>query len=209
MVLLREWNKPWSPGSNLSFSIPFRSAIRELALCAHRYGVPSDIVETVNSFLPRLWWRDERSVCWFTDCQLKCMHDHFQSKIISRQSNWIDRESAFTPHAIDSRSKAHPLVTCKCGVVLACSKEHIGFIHQEGHARCCGLPPYRPLSGEDIAFIRDILDETAGQLEGVSNSNDDEDDWESVNTDEEFLEDKTMSQKIRKYFEENSFRHVR
>lgn len=138
------------------------------------------------------------------------MQDHFKSKFVSRkQSNWNDNESTCTPHVIDSQPKAPPLVSCKCGVVLACSKEHIGFIHQEGHARCCGLPPYRPLSGEDIAFIRDILGESTGEIEGVSNSNDNEDDWESVNSDEEFLEDQTMSQKIRKYFEENSFRLVR
>ena len=213
MLLLREWNKPWTPGSHLSYSAPFRSAVKELALCAHRFGVPSDIVASVNSFLQRTWWPDERSTCWCRNCQFVKLRDRFRSKLTTRKSNWNKyKEAPFTQSQHHSNVRPNEplqLMTCKCSVALACSKEHLRHVNQEGHKRYCGFPPYRALTEDDDAFIREVLvGEDDGKLD--DEGNDGEDDWESVNSDEaDSFENISMSHKIRRYFEHHSYRHMR
>ncbi|KAL3795637.1 hypothetical protein HJC23_002044 [Cyclotella cryptica] len=223
LLFLREWNRPWSPKSHLSFSHPFRSAVRQLALCAHRFGVPSDIVALVNSFLPRSWWPDDRLACWCRECQLLQLKDHFQAKISSRKSNWNQDDVVFMKpsYSPTTRPKTYaPLLVCKCNVALASSKDHMRYLHQEGHKRHCGLPPFRPFCEEDNAFCREVLgehedrnllaDENAEENwveEG--NLSDEDDDWESVHSDEELTEKKTMTEKILAFFEEKSYKHLR
>lgn len=214
MLLVREWDKPWNPSSNLSFGIPFRRAIKELAICAHRFGVPSDIVVAVNSFLPRSWWPDERDSCWCRDCQMLCLKDRFKEKILARQSNWSEYDK-------DASAKSQPtkipssLITCKCNIAQACSKDHMVYINQEGHKRCCGLPPLRELTEEDKAFMKDVMGEESLEIEDeceeIEEGEDvDEDgDWESVDSNEHYTDSRTRSEKITKYFQDNSYRHMR
>ena len=216
LLLLREWNRPWTSGSHSSYSAHFRSAVKELALCAHRFGVPSDIVASVNTFLPRTWWPDERSCCWCRDCQFLGLKEQFRSKILTRKGNWSKSNGepfAQPQHHSNVRHKTPlQLITCKCNVALACSKDHLRSLRQEWHKRECGLPPFRALVEEDELFIREILKDGAvivGEGNCKLNDGDDDDDWESVNSDEATFETITISQKIRSYFENNKYKYLR
>ena len=221
LLFLREWSSPWTAGNHLSFSFPFRSSVRQLALCAHRFGVPSDIVASVNSFLPRSWWPDDRLSCWCRECQLVDLKNQYRDKILSRQSNWSANDVAsIIPPSPPARPKSSlQMLTCKCTVALACSREHIRYLYQEGHKRVCGFPPFRPFSEEDRAFCCDLLrngdDNAQVATEDAENffdddgdgSGDEDGDWESVNSNEELTEERTKSQRILTYFEEKSYKY--
>jgi hypothetical protein len=215
MLLMREWNLPWNRGNHLSFSTTFRSAVRELALCAYKFGVPSDIVANVNSFLPRSWWPDNRQSCWCRECQLSSLRDDFRARVLSRSSNWNSYDMAIAQSHPHPKAKSPSrTVFCHCNVAFACSKDHLRRLNQEGHKRCCGLPPFRPLTVEDHAFISDVLEESLLNIEGVgedmeganNSCDEDEEDWESIGSDEYLNEKRTRTQKIRKYFEDNSYK---
>jgi hypothetical protein len=94
------------------------------------------------------------------------------------------------------------------------------YLHQEGHKRHCGLPPFRPFCEEDNAFCRDVLEESEDRDSQADedcneswneegNLSDEDDDWESVHSDEALSERKTMSEKILAFFEEKSYKHLR
>jgi hypothetical protein len=81
------------------------------------------------------------------------------------------------------------------------------YLHQEGHKRHCGLPPFRPFCEEDNAFCRDVLgeNEDRGLLadedakkswEEEGNLSDEDDDWESVHSDEALAELKKAKDKL-------------
>lgn len=215
MLLLREWNAPWTSSSHMSYSFSFRRAVKESALCAHRFGVPSDIVVAVNSFLPRSWWPDERASCWCRDCQLVSLKEQFKEKVMNRRSNWseYDNIEGGKQKTTAARAKAPSLISCKCNVALACSKDHMKYLHQEGHKRCCGLPPFRILTEEDHAFIRDVfgdeLRDTETAYEEEDGDDDEDEDWESIDSNDLLNDGRTRSEKILKYFEGNSYRHTR
>jgi hypothetical protein len=212
LMLVREWNKPWTPQSHLSFSIPFRNAISSLALCAHRYGVPASIVEIVNSFLPRSWFYDERMCCWSNDCQLNQLTQLYREKISSRTSNWNDKASHQPELTIQSRP-VKTLTSCGCKVAMVCCKDHWKRLHQEGHKRQCGLPPFRPpFSKEDNLFVREIFegsnvglcDEDDGS--DVDQNEEDTDSWESVDSIVEDPLSSTMHDKIYSWFNSQSYK---
>eukprot|EP00577_Skeletonema_sp_RCC1716_P005416 CAMPEP_0113387256 /NCGR_PEP_ID=MMETSP0013_2-20120614/8439_1 /TAXON_ID=2843 ORGANISM="Skeletonema costatum, Strain 1716" /NCGR_SAMPLE_ID=MMETSP0013_2 /ASSEMBLY_ACC=CAM_ASM_000158 /LENGTH=765 /DNA_ID=CAMNT_0000270139 /DNA_START=1 /DNA_END=2294 /DNA_ORIENTATION=+ /assembly_acc=CAM_ASM_000158 len=205
MMLVREWNKPWTPQSHLSFSIPFRNAISSLALCAHRYGVPASIVDIVNSFLPRSWFDDERMCCWSHECQMNQLSQLYREKISSRSSNWNGETSL--QHEQRTQRPGRTLTSCGCKVAMVCSKDHWKRLHQEGHKRQCGLPPFRPpFSKEDNLFVREIFEESdvglVGEVDdeydrsGTDQNDDDTDSWESVDTNAEDIQKCTMHDKI-------------
>jgi hypothetical protein len=211
LMLLREWNKPWTPQSHLSFSIPHRQAISSLALCAHRFGVPASIVEIVNSFLPRAWWHDERCICWCRECQLKQLAEVYRKKISLRTSNW----NGVALPTYDSTTQSR-LTTCTgCGVVSVCSKDHLKRLQREGHKRQCGLPPFRPPFGkEENIFVREIFgandesidDNEAIKAETDENVEEDEDSWESVASNEEERHMTTIRDKIYAWFNDRSYK---
>lgn len=192
LVFLRHWHSPWTPKSHLSFSVPYRSAVSTLASCAHRYAVPSDIVALVNSFLPRSWWPDERRSCWCQDCQLDQLKREFGSEK-------------------KKKSKPDSFITCSgCQVALACSKEHMKFLHKDGHKRYCGLPPFRaPFAEEDNILCQEILGDAIGIdsiLDTNLNDNDDDGSWESVESDDEDAADLGKSDVILSFFNNKSYK---
>jgi len=204
LVLLRQWNAPWTPDSHLSFSIPFRRSVSTLALCAHRFGVPHDIVALVNSYLPRSWWPDDRRCCWCRDCQMNTMKNQ------SSQSR--DGQSR-----LRSERKEKNLITCSgCQVAMVCSKEHMKFLHRDGHSRCCGLPPFRvPLNEEDNNLCRMILsDETEDENnletndENDGTQEDDDGSWESVDSNEDSNEEVVLGKSalIFSFFNKQSYK---
>ena len=212
LMLVREWNKPWTPQSHLSFSIPYRNAVSTLALCAHRYGVPASIVEIVNSFLPRSWFHDERMCCWSNDCQLNQLAQLYREKISSRTSNWNGKAPLQSELTTQSRP-GRTLIGCGCKVAMVCCKDHLKRLHQEGHKRQCGLPPFRPpFSKEDNLFVREIFegsdvglgDEDDGS-DAVQNEEDTES-WESVDSNAEDIQRSTMHDKIYTWFNSQSYK---
>ncbi|KAL3827603.1 hypothetical protein ACHAXA_002100 [Cyclostephanos tholiformis] len=206
LVFLRQWHAPWTPDSHLSFSIPFRRSISTLALCAHRFGVPHDIVALVNSFLPRSWWPDDRRCCWCRDCQMN------RSKHKSQSGNWDsqyclrserkDQYSSLRSEKEEKPKLAPTLMTCSgCQVAMACSKEHMKFLHRDGHKRYCGRPPFRaPFHKEDNEICREVLGDGEGDKTNVleiavdqntvvqEDENMDDGSWESVDSEEEVAE---------------------
>jgi hypothetical protein len=234
LVFLRQWHAPWTPDSHLSFSIPFRRSVSTLALCAHRFGVPHDMVALVNSFLPRSWWPDDRRRCWCRDCQMN------NSKQKSQSSNWdsqyclrsekndqINRLSgeeksnaiASSTTGEDKSKPAPTLITCAgCQVAMTCSKEHMKFLHKDGHKRYCGLPPFRaPFHEEDNEICREVLgDEIVLETNGLENIIDeqntqevdiiDDGSWESVNSNEEEAVEPGKSDVIFSFFNSKSYK---
>lgn len=211
LMFIRQWAAPWSPESHLSFSIPYRRAVSTLALCAHRYSMPADICSLVNSFLPRSWWPDERRCCWYRDCQLDHLKREFQDKIMARQNNW---ERSSLTHKSEGVGKApDTFLTCSgCNIALACSKEHMKFIHQDGHKKWCGLPPFRlPFSEEDNCLCREVFGETHNaENEDLEEENyeegDEEGSWESVDSSEVEDTAKSKTDLIYSFFNNKSYK---
>ena len=214
LMLVREWHKPWTPQSHLSFSIPYRKAISSLALCAHRFGVPSSIVEIVNSFLPRLWWYDERIRCWCYDCQLNQLAQLYREKISFRTSNW-DGNSPLLQSELTSQTRTgKTLTTCAgCKVAWVCCKDHLKSLYQEGHKRQCGLPPFKPpFSKEDNLLVREIFEGFEDALddkdigEDADPNDEDADSWESVDSNSEEGQRFSIHDKIFSWFNDKSYK---
>ena len=228
LVFLRQWHAPWTPDSHLSFSLPFRRSVSTLALCAHRYGVPHDMVALVNSFLPRSWWPDDRRCCWCRDCQMSSLKHQSQS------SNWDsqyclrserkekskDGQSSRLGSEREEKSKPPlTLMTCSgCQVAMACSKEHMKFMHKDGHKRYCGLPPFRAPFHEDDNEICRVLGVLYGEEEVRENVDDqdeaitqeddiiDDGSWESVDSNEEEVIEPGISDVIFSFFNSKSYK---
>lgn len=229
LVFLRQWHAPWTPDSHLSFSLPFRRSVSTLALCAHRYGVPHDMVALVNSFLPRSWWPDDRRCCWCRDCQMTSLKHQSQS------SNWDsqyclrserkekskDGQSSHLGSEREEKSKPPlTLMTCSgCQVAMACSKEHMKVMHKDGHKRYCGLPPFRAPFHEDDNEICRVLGVLGYGEEEVRENVDDQDDavtqeddiiddgsWESVDSNEEEVIEPGISDVIFSFFNSKSYK---
>ncbi|KAK1744985.1 hypothetical protein QTG54_004276 [Skeletonema marinoi] len=192
-----------------------QNAISSLALCAHRYGVPASIVEIVNSFLPRSWFDDERMCCWSHECQMNQLSQLYREKISSRSSNWNGETSL--QHEQRTQRPGRTLTSCGCKVAMVCSKDHWKRLHQEGHKRQCGLPPFRPpFSKEDNLFVREIFEESdvglVGEVDdeydrsGTDQNDDDTDSWESIDTNAEDIQKCTMHDKIYSWFNSQSYK---
>ncbi|KAL9181415.1 hypothetical protein ACHAXT_010220 [Thalassiosira profunda] len=219
LVFLRQWHSPWTPASHLSYSLPYRQAVSTLALCGHRIGVPSGITNLINSFLPRSWWPDDRRLCWCRDCQLDKLKASYRDKIRSRQSNWGSEEEK--PSASNAKADNAPLLmTCQhCSVAMACSKEHLKYLHQDGHKRYCGLPPFQaPFGRDDNVLCKEVFgqkDETTllDSDDDGGNSDDENDDdgsWESVDSNgeaEPVVQSRTDM--IWSFFNDHSYKHQR
>lgn len=162
--------------------------------------------------MPRVWWPDDRRCCWCQDCQLDQLSRVFNNKVRSRKSNWGKQPGL----GLETKKKSKPdtLNTCSgCQVALACSKEHMKFLHRDGHKRYCGLPPFRaPFAEEDNNLCREVL----GTLDDVpdavpddhhdSNQDDDNDDgsWESVDSNQDAADGR--SDVIFTYFNNKSYK---
>ena len=164
--------------------------------------MPLDICMAVNSFLSRDWWPDERAECWLYECQI----DKLQDSLCNERQHNNDKQ----------------LKKCRgCNVAHACSSKHMKSIHREGHRRMCRVPPMREPNAEDLAFCIQILERSSGDnsieeetLENVEifddemNDNSDEDDWESIASDEISGEPSKIStaDAVLKYFQNKSYR---
>lgn len=223
LMLNRAWSLPWSPQSNASFQLPFQQAIKTLALCTYRHGIPSDILVGLFEFIPRQWWPDDRIECWRYECQLTEL-----GKLIKRKR--FERTSPnLTPNVQDRRkteTKAFQFVTCSgCSMARACSNKHLKRI--EGHMGSCKKPPLRPFTSEDEAFCREVMgDEIAPMVssdKGIADgpgaddadyveyaeSDDDSASWESIGSDEEsilFVDKTSKTDLIFRYFDTNSYK---
>lgn len=204
LMLRRAWNFPWTPESHASFQKPFRQAVKTVALCAHRLGMPLDISVTVNSYLSRDWWPDDRAECWRYECQIdKLQHDLY---------------------LVEKPMSKHCLIQCECKVAHACSSKHLKSINREGHRRLCCTPPLREPTADDIVFccrIEAIKKSRNVDLEPyrfpcqdnieVVDANDsdmDEDsDWESIASSDDGHETKTSTpDMILGFFENKAYK---
>lgn len=85
------------------------------------------------------------------------------------------------------------------------------YIHQDGHKRYCGLPPFRaPFSEEDNALVREIFgeEEEIPSLENNSKEDIGEDDgsWESVDSLEMEARGQCKSDVIFSFFNDKSYK---
>jgi hypothetical protein len=198
LCLKQIWSKPWSPKNHSSYQIPFQEAVWSLVLCAHRYGMSSDIPKLVSAFLPRTWWPDERIKCWRYECEI----DNINNLIYNHQVR-----------------KIKPLIVCDdCKTAYACSQKHLASIYHDGHRRICKLPPMRAFNHQDEMFIRTItgknnissgsrIESDEDEVEGNANNDDSDDDscWESIASDEDNSDSKT--ELIHRYFATAKDRH--
>ena len=188
LLLLKEiWAEPWKPQNHSSFQVPFQEAVWTLVLCSHRYGMSSDIAQTVSSFMSRKWWPDERAKCWFYDCEI----DNVSNLIFNHEIK-----------------KSKELIVCDgCKTAHACSKKHLKMIHHEGHGRVCKLPPIRCFNYEDATFCKVIANnKNSSDEDDERDINEEESDddscWESLDSNESASESKT--EMIFRYFQEKA-----
>jgi len=91
------------------------------------------------------------------------------------------------------------------------------YIHQDGHKRYCGLPPFRaPFSEEDNALCREVFGETEetrplenGDKEDTGEEEDDAEDdgdWESVDSLEIEERGRCRSDVIFSFFNDKSYK---
>uniref|UniRef100_A0A7S2XM59 Uncharacterized protein n=1 Tax=Attheya septentrionalis TaxID=420275 RepID=A0A7S2XM59_9STRA len=216
VLLRRAWQKPWTPQSNLSFSHSFRQTIWTMSLCAHRLGMPSDVAQLVNSFLPRDWFSDEREVCWCQDCMMRDM----VQKLYRPQFRFMDAEKDNAKANISVVQPApKELQTCSgCRLVKYRSKECRNILDEHFHEQC-GKPPFRIPGVQEKILCREALKRWHGQsyeiesddtIGGESNQGDDDDassDWESINShDEENGEDdSSFTHFVLKWFTKRSY----
>lgn len=214
-MLRRAWDLPWTATNHASFQRPFRQAIRTVALCAHRYGMPLELCINVNSYLSRDWWPDERATCWlYEECQISDLQRALQRKDNSHSYPNL-------PYAKDGGS----LQKCKgCKVAHACSKKHMKFVHREGHGRVCRTPPMRIPTVEDIdlccQFVNDVVVSEPLQVEELDKiehlailddndpsdgREDDNEEWESIASNEQ-VNAATKTAMVLKYFENKAWK---
>lgn len=136
----------------------------------------------------------------------------YHAKILSRESNWVNKEKSTSSHLESDKRRKTPSSCPGCQVAMACSKDHLKYLHQEGHLRYCGRPPFRaPFSEEDNVLCREIFgkeeEDATNILEDEDDWEDDDDDgsWESVDSDEEVVE-ASKTDKIYKFFNHNSYK---
>jgi len=230
LMLRRSWSLPWTPSSHDSFQIPFKKAVRTIALVAHRHRFPLDLCALINSFLSREWWPDQRAQCWRYDCQIDDLQEYLQS---------IERDAVEDPteSSEDIAQSSKKLIKCNgCRVVYACSKNHMIEIFHEGHLRECRCPPMRIPNGEDLNFCSFYLNETMeptrsdtvaldieednivntsghddnaiDSIDGYDDGDDDgdDDDWESIGSNEELDETDSKTAVVLKYFENKAYK---
>lgn len=168
------------------------------------------MVALVNSFMPRTWWPDDRRCCWCHNCQLDQLLRVFNEKVRFRKGNWGGQSSL----GLEKKKNTKPgtLITCSgCQVASACSKEHMKYLHKDGHKRVCGLPPFRlPFNEEDNNLCREVLGSAEGVVQDMKLDNCENDDeiddgsWESVDSDQEAAE--SMSDVIFSFFNNKSYK---
>ena len=196
LLLKQAWAEPWSFKNHSSYQPAFRDAVWTMLLCAHRYGMSSDIPNTICSYLSRSFWKDDRIRCWRYECEVENM-DYL---IYNR-----------------GQPKSQPPLVCiNCMTAHACNEKHLSQLLHEGHRRVCKLPPMRVFTKDDAVFCRNIAVRKNGKIgdeEVVSDDfsgDDDEDDddscWESIGSGEE---NKTISETelIFRYFETNAYKY--
>ncbi len=198
---------PWSPSNHLSFQEPFRQAVRTAALCSHRLGMPLELCITVNSFLSREWWPDDRRECWLYECQIKSLEKKIRGK--------------------KDCDEPKSLIKCKgCMVACACSKKHLKSVLQEGHQRLCATPPMRVPTKEDMllcsrylgltqadkpccTIVNDENIESSDDEAELCSEDDENGDWvsvESSSSTEEAILSSTKTELVRSYFENNAYK---
>ena len=142
---------------------------------------------------------------------LNTLRRDYLVKATGRQSNWDTR-------VFEQKTKAPNLMTCPgCQVALVCSKEHLDYLHKDGHKRCCGLPPFRlPFNEEDNRLCREIFGSDKKEAEtglldyyedddGDAEQEDDDDgSWESIDSSDEAALSKT--QIIHSFFMAKSYK---
>ena len=141
----------------------------------------------------------------------------YREKISLRSNNWDD-ETLILPKQTLQRKPSRALSACGCKVAMLSCKDHLTKLHQEGHKRQCGLPPFRPpYSKDDNTFVREIFEGSdAGKADGIGKgfdeqsdadqNEDDTDSWESVDTNAEDIQRCTMHGKIYSWFNRQSYK---
>lgn len=210
LMMRRGWMNPWTPESHNSFQKPFRDAIKTIALCAYRHHMPLEICIAVNSYLSRDWWPDERTKCWYYDCQIQ----QLQSFLFRREDSKVK--------AIKCRTRCE-----KCHVAHACSEKHLKAIYRDGHRRECKTPPMRIPNDDDMAFCAkfdevvssglkrvkeessemkvEIMNVVDADADGVEDE-DEEGEWESIASGDDVTEDENIPEMVLNYFETRAYR---
>lgn len=187
----------WTPSSHVSFSPSFREAARTLALALTRYhSFPSEVLQHMISYMPRDAWPEEDHYCWQYDCALKQM---------------ATRVLEGSPSGSETVENGRKYFTCrKCNIPRYCSKQCRDQDYKDMHKRVCVEPPYCVIGKEHVEFCRSVEDgsyntpkkhsEVAKLVpaadQGIVEGDDDDDgsSWESVDTEEEELEEEGIEQ---------------
>lgn len=223
MLLVREWNQPWSPKRHMSFQPEFRSAATSVLMCSRRTGLPSEVSHRIIEFLHRDWWPDSRRQCWNYDCQVDLTQRYYDAGRCDRP-----------PHP--TRFMTNEFIQCAgCKIATYCSEACRVSDWKHFHKNYCNYPPCRIPGPDEDAFIasldRDsVTPETrTGELDAVRASghelDDHEDmveedgsvlasegsdeDWEDVESEDEETTDEELSrtERIYRYFNDRSYRH--
>ncbi len=198
LLLRKAWTAPWSFQNHSSYQLEFREAVWTLLLCAHRYGMSSDIPYIICSFLPRSFWPDERIKCWRYECEVENMDYLLYNRGSPKNKPSIICANSLTAHA--------------------CNQKHMNQILHEGLRRTCKLPPMRTLNHEDEMFCKNFAVKKSDKIQDIggdrcvdksSDSSEDDNDscWESIGSEEN--EEISEAEVIYRYFETNAYKFKR
>lgn len=220
LALVRAWDAPWSPQSHMSFQPLFRAAVKTLGLCTHRLGMPNELVHRISEFMHRDWWHDERKTCFDYECQVEQVGKSWKRKVTSRLKG------------VSPPSGPTACVSCPgCRLTNYCSNEHLEVDFKGGHKNHCGLVPFCAPTKEETGLFASLFpdDDVTGVTQGsgdpgidimeedgggdadtmeedvvVGDATDGDDDWESIDSDEEDMGDAdaqaTNTQLIHQFF---------
>ena len=175
-------------------------------LCSNRLGLPQDIAGHIAKFLPRSFWPDERARCWCDDCSV----DNSVSLMMWKLSGKVEEQ----------KPKLQVTKLCDCKVAMYRNNEHRKRDSGQHRKWCQSIPLCLPgpveerfcqiidskLKGEVVTGISQATPDMQSDEQG--DDDDDEGSWESIDSDEEEIEEtKSTTEMIYEFFRKRSYRH--
>jgi hypothetical protein len=229
LLLQRAWQVPWTPETHASFQPGFRAAVETVAKSAHRMGYPHGIMLNICSFLHRDWWEDSRKQCWNYACLCEKSSKAITQKMSPGYDGSLTNTSQMeVTTKLEYCAKCHVAMYCskscrhrdlylghkaKCCFPPLISTPPCAREINLYKATLPAIPPFlEPWTSElNASTVKRTLDVTKIQTEkddddddnnmDVDENDNDDASWETVESDEEDIEESTITitERISKY----------
>jgi len=228
LMLRNAWTLPWTSASHDSFSTPFKKTIHTIALIAHRYNFPLELCVQINSFISREWWPRDDIKCWRYECQIDELGQYLQNQIEKEELEGGQQTSSLRPlvrcngcriahacskkHLKDVFHDGHRRL-CRCPPFRVPTAEDQEICQQylmmESNDDGNGQNPKRH------DFVVGHLHQTGANYDNIENNEnhygedleaDNDDDWESVESESDSSNIDSRVDMVVRYFENKAYR---